>query len=106
MNVIFEDDALRELYEYGKTKDKRYKKFLRDKKFLEAYTEVVNTMRSVDHVKELRFYSFLHYEQLRHRPESSVRIQNGRVERLIFIEREDGVEIRLIEIDRTHYGNK
>ncbi len=28
------------------------------------------------------------------------------VERLLFTETEDGVEVELIEINNTHYGNK
>jgi hypothetical protein len=28
------------------------------------------------------------------------------VERLLFTETEDGIEVELIEIDNTHYGNK
>lgn len=106
MDVIFIDDTLQELYETGKTKDSRYKKLCRDKGFVEDYIGVVDLMFSVDNVSDLKAYSFLHYEKLRHRPESSVRIDNGRVERLLFTEHEDGVEIRLIEIDSTHYGNK
>ena len=70
----------------------------------------IASMVLIDHLKEkaadLSNYSYLHYERLRHRPESSVRIDNGRVERLIFTEHEEGIEVRLIEIDSTHYGNK
>lgn len=106
MNVIFIDNALQELYETGKTKDSRYKKLCRNKSFVEDYIGVVDLMVSVDKVEELKTYSFLHYEKLKHRPESSVRIDNGRVERLLFSEHEDGIEVRLIEIDSTHYGNK
>lgn len=106
MNVIFIDNALQELYETGKTKDSRYKKLCRNKSFVEDYIGVVDLMVSVDKVDELKTYSFLHYEKLKHRPESSVRIDNGRVERLLFTEHEDGIEVRLIEIDSTHYGNK
>ena len=106
MNVIFIDDALRELYETGKTKDGRYKKLARDKRFIESFIGVIDTMIAVGNVSELDLLSFLHYEKLRHRPESSVRIQNRRVERLLFTEHEGGVEIRLIEIDSNHYGNK
>lgn len=50
--------------------------------------------------------SFLHYEKLANDPRSSIRIVNGMVERLLFTETEDGVEVELIEIDSTHYGNK
>lgn len=106
MNVIFIDNALLELYETGKTKDNHYKKLCRDKNFVEDYIGVIDLMMAVDKVDDLRTYSYLHYEKLKYRPESSVRIDNGRVERLIFTEHEDGIEVRLIEIDSTHYGNK
>ena len=106
MNVIFTDNALKELYEIGKTKDGRYKKLCRNKGFVEDYIAVVDLMCSVDKVDDLRMYSYLHYEKLKYRPESSVRIDNSRVERLLFTEHEDGIEVKLIEIDSTHYGNK
>lgn len=106
MDVIFIDDALRELYESGSTKDSKYKKLTRNRQFIDAYTQVIDLMLASGNVNELALYSFLHYEKLKHRPESSVRIQNRRVERLIFTEHEDGVEVQLIEIDSNHYGNK
>ena len=31
---------------------------------------------------------------------------NGRVERLIFTESEEGIEIEILELNTTHYGNK
>ena len=37
---------------------------------------------------------------------SSVRLSNRFVHRLIFRETPDGLEIQLIDIDDTHYGNK
>ena len=106
MNVIFTDNALQELYETGKTRDNRYKKLCRSKSFVEDYIAVIDVMFSVEKVTDLKTYSYLHYEKLKYRPESSVRIDNGRVERLLFTEHEDGIEVRLIEIDTTHYGNK
>ena len=106
MNVLFTDNALEELYKTGKTKDSRYKKLCRNKSFIEDYIGVIDLMLSVNKVEDLKTYSYLHYEKLRYRPESSVRIDNRRVERLIFTEHEDGIEVRLIEIDSNHYGNK
>lgn len=106
MNVIFKDETLQELYETGKTKDSRYKKLCRNKGFVNDYIYVVTLMMSVDKVDDLKTYSYLHYEKLKYRPESSVRIDNGRVERLLFTEHEDGIEVKLIEIDSNHYGNK
>ena len=106
MNVIFLDDALRELYETGSTKDSKYKKLTRNRQFVDAYVDVIDIMLASENIGCLSTYSFLHYEKLRHRPESSVRIQNKRIERLLFTEHDGGVEVKLIEIDSNHYGNK
>lgn len=77
MKIFFKDDALSQLYENGRTDD-------------------------------LKQFSFLHYEKLRYQKEplSSVRLVNGMVERLLFSETEDGIEVELLEIDSTLYGNK
>lgn len=93
-------------YLSGKSSDKKYKKLSRDQKLVDGFRRAVDVMRSLDNVTELKNYSFLHYERLKYRNESSVRIVNGRIERLIFIEREEGIEVLLLEIDNTHYGNK
>lgn len=66
-------------------------------------------MYDVENTEALKPFSFLHYEKLKYQkeePKSSVRLVNGMVERLIFSETEDGIEVELIEIDSTHYGNK
>lgn len=44
MKVTFKDEVLLELYETGKTKDKRYKSFCKNKKFIDGYIRVVKTM--------------------------------------------------------------
>lgn len=106
MKITFKDDALAELYEDGKTKDKKYKQFCKNKKLIDGYIRVVTTMRSVKTTAELHYISFLHYEKLKHKNMSSVRISNGMIERLLFTETEDGIEVELLEINNTHYGNK
>ncbi len=106
MEVIFLEKALEELYETGTTKDSKYKKLVRNKRFVQEYIGVIDTMLAAENVSELSIYSFLHYEKLKYRSESSVRIMNSRVERLIFTEHEESIEVRLIEIDSNHYGNK
>ena len=63
-------------------------------------------MQSQKTASNLKQYSYLHYEQLKHVGMSSVRVINGRVERLLFHELEDGIKISLIEIDETHYGQR
>lgn len=106
MKVNFKDEALLELYEYGKTKDKKYKKVCKVKKLVEGYQRAVSLMLDVETTEELSNFSFLHYEKLKHISRSSVRLANGMIERLIFTESDGGIEVELIEIDSTHYGNK
>lgn len=106
MKITFKDEALYELYETGKTKDRKYKQLCKNKKLVDGYIRAVSIMYRTETTMELHEYSFLHYERLTHDPRSSIRIVNGKVERLLFTETEDGVEVELIEIDSTHYGNK
>lgn len=63
-------------------------------------------MYNVESTEELKLFNFLHYEKLTKDPRSSIRLVNGKVERLLFTETDDGIEVDLIEIDSTHYGNK
>lgn len=106
MKITFKDEALSELYETGKTKDRKYKQLCKNKKLVDGYIRAVGVMYRTATTQELRQYSFLHYEKLAHDPRSSIRIVNGMVERLLFTETDDGIEVELIEIDSTHYGNK
>ena len=106
MEIVFKDVALSELFETGKTKDRKYKNLCKNKKLVDGYIRAVSIMYRTETTRELSEYSFLHYEKLANDPRSSIRIVNGMVERLLFTETEDGVEVELIEIDSTHYGNK
>lgn len=108
MKIIFKDEALSELYKNGRTEDRKYKKMCRNKKLVEGYQRAVSIMYDVDSTEDLKPFSFLHYEKLKYQKEplSSVRLVNGMVERLLFTETEDGIEVELLEIDSTHYGNK
>lgn len=106
MKIHFKDEALSELYETVKTKSRKYKQLCKNKKLVDGYIRAVGIMFDVDSTAELSMYSFLHYEKLKKDPRSSVRLVNGLVERLLFTETDDGIEVELIEIDSTHYGNK
>lgn len=109
MKITFRDEALSELYQTMRTKDKKYKVLCRNKKLVDGYIRAVNIMYNVESTDDLKSLSFLHYEKLKYQRGnniSSVRIANGFIERLIFSETDDGIEIELIEINDTHYGNK
>jgi len=106
MIVDFADNDLKELIKYGK--NNKYKKLSKDKVFCSALVSVYNRLVSVENTNELKQFSSLHYEKLKfdRSGQSSVRIQNGRVERLIFEEFDEGVRILLLEINESHYGRK
>ena len=109
MKVFFKDNALEELYSTGKTKDRKYKNICKNTLLVRGYIRAVSSMYNADSVENLKTLSYLHYEKLKHQkgePLSSVRLVNGMVERLIFTESHEGIEVELIEIDNTHYGNK
>lgn len=105
MKVLMNQDLL-DLYQSGRSK--RYKEVERNHELMEGFIRAVNTMTMVNNVSELGGFSYLHYEQLKYQWSgySSVRLSNRFVHRLIFTETTDGVEVELIEIDDTHYGNK
>lgn len=105
LKVTITDKDLDELIMYGQNKGK-YKKLARDAKFVRKLIGIYNLMTTLNDTSELKPLSNLHYEKLKHISLSSVRIMNGRVERLIFKETEDGLEITLIELNQTHYGKK
>lgn len=105
MEVRAEGD-LKELILTGRSK--RYKSVARNPSLMLGLKRAVQIMMSVTRVEELSTFSYLHYERLKHELSgySSVRLSNKTVHRLLFIENPDGITLRLIEIDDTHYGNK
>ena len=100
------DDDLRELYETGR--NKKYQEIERNQVLRKSFLRVVGIMMNARSINDIKAYSYLHYEQLKYQWSgySSVRLSNSYIQRLIFTENENGLEIKLIEIDNTHYGNK
>ena len=105
MNVKMSDELLN-LYTYRHSKE--YRDVERNPELLNGYIRAVNTMKGATDINVLRSYSYLHYERLKYELSdySSVRWSNRYVHRLLFTETEDGIEVKLIDIDDTHYGNK
>ena len=105
MKVNISDKDLDELIRTGN--NNRYKRYSRDRRFMEGLARVYKVMLNVADINGLKPYSFLHYEKLANNLNlSSVRVLNGRIERLLFRELEDGIEITIIELNNDHYGNK
>lgn len=61
MQVTFEKDYLRELYENGKTSDKKHRF---QEQIIRKYIRVVDLMVELANVMELARYGGLHYEHL------------------------------------------
>lgn len=105
MDIKFSDIDLEELINTGY--NKKYKKYSRDKKFMDGLARVYKIMQVVPDAEGLGHYSFLHYEKLANNVYlSSVRPVNGRVERILFKEIDGGIEILIIELNDDHYGNE
>lgn len=104
MKIDFDDEDLKELIEKGT--NNKYKKLSKDKKFMCCLISVYNILCDVDSTNDLKLFSRLHYEKLKYVGKSSVRIMNGRVERLIFEEYDNGIRIVFVELNEDHYGNK
>lgn len=104
--IVLMSDELRALYETGKSRS--YQAVERNQELREGFARAVRIMTMAANINEVKAYSFLHYEQLKHEWSgySSVRLSNRFVHRLIFKEIEDRLEIHIIDIDDTHYGNK
>lgn len=97
---------LEELYLTGDSKV--YKDIARIPELYKGFTRAINALVKMENTDQLKTVSFLHYEQLKYELSgiSSVRLSNRYVHRMLFTELEDGVEVQLIKIDNTHYGNK
>lgn len=75
MQVTFEKEYLRELYENGKTSDKKHRF---QEQIIRKYIRVVDLMVELANVMELARYGGLHYEHLHgdKKGTSSVRVNN------------------------------
>ncbi len=108
MRITFSDETLEEFCIAGKSNKNEFKIYVRDNKFMSGLKRCMTTLLVARSTASLKNYSFMHYEQLRGNLGglSSVRICNGRPERLLFTERNNGIEIKVIELNTKHYGNK
>ena len=105
LQINFDDKDLEELITTGK--NRKYRKYTRNQKFMQALAVAYNYLRNAERTDDLRLISFLHYEQLAGTNGlSSIRVVNGMVERIIFREFEGGIRITVLSLDDSHYGNK
>ena len=97
---------LEELYLTGNSK--MYKDVARIPELFRGFTRAIDALAKAENTEQLKSFSYLHYEKLKYEFSgiSSIRLSNRHVHRLLFTEFEDGIEVQLITIDDTHYGNK
>ena len=104
--IVIAEGELKELLMTGKSR--KYKRITNNKDLYNGLRRVISFMLAAENTNDLQTASFLHYEKLKHDYYglSSVRLSNRYVHRLIFLEENDKITLKLIEIDDTHYGNK
>jgi proteic killer suppression protein len=75
MKVVFEKQYLRDLYETGKTADKKYRY---QSQVVNGYVKCVRALANVEKIEELFTYNSLRYEKLKGDKKglSSIRINN------------------------------
>ena len=61
MTIVFEDEALRELYVNGFTKDKKYRRLPAD--IVRWYIKTINYIRAARRTEDLLLIKSLHYEK-------------------------------------------
>lgn len=105
MDLFFEDEALCELYEYGSTTSKKYKRLL-NKDIIKKYKKAVDYLQFANKRSDWFRFAGLNYKVLNGSGIESVRIDDRW--RLLFKSTEDDqliiTEISLIEIS-NHYGD-
>ena len=104
--IVIAEGELEELLMTGKSR--KYKRITNNKDLYNGLRRVISFMLTAENTNDLQTASFLNYEKLKrdYSGLSSVRLSNRYVHRLIFLEENDKITLKLIEIDDTHYGNK
>lgn len=107
MVIEYDNEEIKLLIETGKSTDKQYKKLRSNNTFIKDLCKVILQLRSAPNTEFLKKIKSLNYEHLKYNLTgcSSVRIGYNAKYRLIFAELDDGIKIKLIEINE-HYGDK
>lgn len=108
LKIECDDIELSDLILKGRcTTNHIYKKLSSNASFKADLAKVMNKLKAVDNVSELKNIGSLNYKTLvgDKYGYSSVRIGFKSKYRLLFTEHEDGITIKLIEISE-HYGDK
>lgn len=96
MIIGFNDTALEELYLYGSTKDRKYKKL--SKEVVKQYIKTVNYIKSVQQIEDLFYIKSLHYEKKKGDLKGSEAVWINKQYRLLFTSspNENGTVVNVI----------
>ncbi len=105
MEIEFKENYLQELYEEGKTKDKRFKS---NPQLIKQYIKTVNKLKSATKIEQLYQLSSLNYEKKQGDLKGKSAVYINQQFRLIFEEIIDASpphEIKILEIEEIskHY---
>ena len=104
MKIFFEDKALEDLYYFGQTSDKKYKRLRFG--IIKAYLKAVNYLRAATRIEDLYRINSLHYEKIAGDLEGQefVRINDKYRLRLKSFAEEDAIVVNVILIEISkHY---
>ena len=62
MEIVFEEESLKELYEKGTTRDKKYRFLQQD--IVKRFVRTINVLKSADKIETLFLINSLNYEKL------------------------------------------
>lgn len=96
MIIGFNDIALEDLYLYGSTTDRNYKKL--SKEVVKQYIKTVNYNKSVQRIEDLYYIKSLHYEKKKGDLKGSEAVWINKQYRLLFTSspNENGIVVNVI----------
>ena len=105
MEIEFKENYLQELYEEGKTKDKRFKS---NPQLVKQYIKTINKLRDATKIEQLYQLSSLNYDKKQGNLKGKSAVYINQQYRLIFEEIPDAsppYEIKILEIEEIskHY---
>ncbi len=104
MKILFEDKDLEELINTGD--NRKYRKYARDKKFMRQLRVLFRDLDNAENTSRLIMYSYMDFEKLKYvENRYSVKVMNGRVERVIFRKVNTGIVIEIISLNNDHYAS-
>lgn len=95
MEIEFEEDYLRELYEDGKSKNKKHRY---QPQVVKQYIKAINTIKPLHKIEDLFLFKSLNYEKLTGNKAGRESIRVNDQYRIEFVSRVEGEEPKILTI--------